>query len=363
MSVHQVTRHLVAACTALVLTGVFVGGCTKTPDKLVIDLGDSQTLVREKARTALNELGPEAVPYLLDGLTQGGDVTDGASGVLVEIGDASLEPTMARLEQLCEDEQAMSAAMHVVKTLGSPADILNAYTGATTEGRCTEKMLLGDVLALEPDKTDVTVNIKENLRYKPVRFAYKAAPALPVSKALARICLYDEELGWAVADKNREMDQQIYFAQWKMKDPLIRANLSTYMTDWIWTGYYDNEIPGLLKEEIKEDPADAATAIGVAATEWRTRLNGQKAVTRVTEAHSAVKAYYAGNTGLFDEECLCLWALEEITEPIRQTLDEKNRKRDIQALDDAKAAITADRETACTAAAGPAFMPAPAGKR
>ncbi len=363
MRAYQVTRHLVATCTALVLAGALLGGCEKTPDKLVIDLGDSQTLVREKARTTLKDLGPEAVPFLLDGLVQGGDVTSGSADVLIEIGDASLEATTARLEQLCENDEAMGAAMRVFKALGSPTDVLNAYTDATTEGRCTEKMLLAEVLALEPDKTDVTVNIKENLRYKPARFAYKAGPAQPASRALARLCLYDEELGWAVAEKNRDLDQQIYFDQWRMKDPLVRANLAAYMTDWIWTGYYDNEIPGILKAETKEDAANVATAIGVAATEWRTRLNGAKAVARVTEAHTAVKAHYASNSGLFDEECLCLYALEEITEPIRQTLDEKNRKRDIQALDEAKAAITADREAACTAAAGPAFMPAPAGKR
>ncbi len=354
-------RHWVATSAAVLIAGAMVAGCAKPPDKLVTDLGDSQTLVREKARTALKELGPEAVPYLLDGLTDPG-VRDGASGVLVEIGDASLVPTLARLDKLCADEEALDSAMLVAVTLGSPTDLLEAYLAASKEGRCTEKKLMDEVLGLEPDKTDVTVNIKENLRYAPVRFAYKATPDLPTSKALSRLCLYDEELGWSVSDKTREIDQQIYFDQWRIKDPLIRANMAAHLTDVIWSGYYDNEIPAILKEEAKEDPEHAATQIGLLATSWRTRINAS-AIAHLAGAHAAVKAYYATNTGLFDEECLCLHAIEQTAKPLRQTLDEKNRKRDIQALDEALAAVTADREAACTQAAGPAFKPAAAPSR
>ncbi len=354
------THHLVAV-GALAL-GIALGGCTKTPDKLVIDLGDSQTLVREKARTALKELGPEAVPYLLDGLTDGA-VRDGAGGVLVEIGDASLEPTVARLDQLCEDEEALDTALHVVTSLATPSDIVEAYVAASREGRCTERALLEEALALEPDKTDVTVNIKENLRYNPARFAYKANPDESASRALARLCLYDEELGWKVSDMNRDKDQEIYFAQWRMQDPLVRANLAAYLTDVIWSGYYDNEIPAIVKEEVKASPDAAATKIGTFATSWRTRLNGPKSVGQLTDAHTAVKAHYAASPGMFDEECLVLHALEEMAAPIRQVLDEKNRKRDIQALDEAIAAVRTDREAACTAASAHAFMPAPATSR
>ncbi|MDP7114820.1 MAG: hypothetical protein QGH45_22795, partial [Myxococcota bacterium] len=69
-STHSTHPHA-AACAVVQAVGIALAGCTKPPDKLVTDLGDSQTLVREKARTALKELGPEAVPFLLDGLTDG----------------------------------------------------------------------------------------------------------------------------------------------------------------------------------------------------------------------------------------------------------------------------------------------------
>ncbi len=362
MSSTHSTHPLAAACAVVLAVGIALAGCTKPPDKLVTDLGDSQTLVREKARTALKELGPEAVPFLLDGLTDG-EARAGAAGVLIEIGDVSLEPTLARLDQLCEEEEALDSALHVITSLASPSDIVDAYVAASREGRCTERALLGESLALKPDKTDVTVNIKENLRYKPVRFAYKASPDQSSSRALARLCLYDEALGWKVSDMNRDKDEAIYFAQWRIKDPLVRANLATYLTAVIWSGYYENEIPAIVKEEVKADPDHAATKLGLLATGWRGRLNGPKAVAQLTEAHAAVVAHYAAESGMFDEECLCLHAVEEMAEPIRQLLDEKNRKKDIQALDEVVAAVRTDREAACTAAAAPAFMPAPATSR
>lgn len=361
MGIDNAIRHLVGASTLVLSAGLLLSACTRPPEKLVEDLGDSQTLVQEKARQALREMGGAAVPYLLDGVATEAARTN-VTELLIQAGDPALEPTLGRLEQHCDDPATLESLLAVVEQVGNAGDMLDAYTAATREGRCTEKPLLLTLLALEPPKDDVTVNIKENLRYKPVRFAYKAKPDLASSKALARLCLYDEELGWKVSGMNRDKDEQVYWDQWRMKDPLVRANIAVYLDDVIWSGYYENLIPDILREEAAEDAEHAATKIGQLATGWRKRLNA-KAATPLVAAHAAVKTHYAANPGLFDEECLCYHAIEQIAEPIRPALDKKNRKNWIQTFDEALAAVTADREATCQAVGAATFMDAPTAAR
>jgi len=347
---HRVHTHLVVLVGLVLLVGLLSTGCTKTPEQLVAELGDPQTLVREKAKQQLLDLDAQAIPALLGGVAVA-DAHGGIASVLIHIGEESYAPTAAKVVELCAagtpDQASVNILMRVLEETGTPDQILGDYINAAQVGGCADKAMLDLILRLEPPKDDVTIDPGMNLRYSPVRFAYKKDPDLPTSRALARLCLYDPVLGKKVAEMNRDKDEAIYWNQWRMHDPLIRANLSRHLDDVIWGEYHDNFIPDILAEEWKANADDPIVSMAVLATEWRKRRYDAKAAERLTDTREGLKTYFATNDHYFDEPCLCFQALEEITKPVRGSLDESKRKREVQALDEALAALATDRETAC----------------
>ena len=346
----SVHTHLFFVVGLVLAAGLLTTGCTKTPEQLVADLGDPQTLVREKAKTQLLELDTQAIPALLGGVAVA-DAHGGISECLTKIGEESYTPTAAKVVELCAagdpDQAAVDMLMGVLEETGTPEQILGDYIKASETGGCADKAMLDLILRIEPPKDDVTIDPGMNLRYSPVRFAYKKDPDLATSRALARLCLHDPVLGKKVAEMNRDKDEEIYWNQWRMHDPLIRANLTRHLDEVIWGEYHDNFIPDILADEWKADADDPITAVAVLGSEWRKRRYDAKAAERLTDAHQGLKTYFAANDHFFDEPCLCFQALEEISKPVRGALDEHKRKRELQALDEALAALATDREAAC----------------
>ena len=348
--IQRVHTHIVAWVVLVLLAGLLASGCTKTPEQLVTDLGDSQTLVREKAKQGLLELDAQAIPALLGGI-EDAEARGGIGRVLTLIGEASYEPSAAKVTELCGaatvDQEAVDTLLGVLEETGTPNKILNDYLEAVAVGGCVDKAMLGLLLRLEPPKDDVTIDPGLNLRYAPVRFAYKKGPDLATSRALARLCLHDPVLGKKVAEMNRDKDEEIYWNQWRMHDPLIRANLTRHLDEVIWGEYHDNFIPDILAEEWKANPDDPIVSMAVLASEWRKQRYDSKAAQRLADTHQGLQTYFSTHDHYFDEPCLCYQALEEITKPVRGSLDEAKRKRDVQALDEALAALATDREAAC----------------
>ncbi len=342
--------QLVFVFGLVLLAGLLTTGCTKTPEQLVTDLGDPQTLVREKAKTQLLELDTQSIPALLAGIDNP-EAMGGIGNVLTLIGEESYAPTAARVAELCAvaepNDEAVDILLGVLEEVGTPDQILDDYLKATATGGCVDAAMLKLLLRLEPPKDDVTIDPGMNLRYSPVRFAYKKDPDLATSRALARLCLHDPALGKKVAEMNRDKDEEIYWNQWRMHDPLVRANLTRHLDEVIWGEYHDNFIPDILADEWKANADDPITAVAVLGTEWRKRRYDRKAAERVTDAHQGLKTYFAANDHFYDEPCLCYQALEEITKPVRGALDEHKRKRELEALDGALTALATDREAAC----------------
>jgi len=330
------------------LSSVMVG-CPATPEKMVEDLGDPQTLVQEKARVALKEMGADAIPYLMVGLETEAS-RENAKNLLIGVGDASFYPAVTKIEEVCGgaevDEGIIDALIDVVEETATPAEVLDTYIDFTNDKRCAETKMLELLKRLEPVKDDVTVDPGENLRYVPVRMAYQANPDLPNSRALARICLYDKELGDKVADMNRDKDEAIYWAQWRMHDPLIRANLCVYLNEDIWGAYHDNFIPEILKEEMKADKEDPIAQMGLFASKWRKRAD-RKAIEPLPIAHQGLKEYYANNEHYDDEACQVYTALEDMAVPVRAALEDKKRKKEIEQLDADLALLKVDKDAAC----------------
>jgi len=345
------TMMWVAFAAAISLALGSLAGCTKTPEQLVADLGDSQTLVREKARVALEEMGTEAIPALLAGMDEHGEALGGIQIVLLAIGEEAYEPCEAKLKEICKadpvNDNAVTVLMTVMEEVGTPKQILKTYLAAAAEGGAVDKYMLKLLLRIEPPKDDVTIDPGMNLRYAPVRFAYKKSPDLATSRALARVCLHDTELGAKTSEMNRDKDEEVYWAQWRMQDPLVRAMVSRYMTYDIFHGYHDNFVPKILKEEKKANAEDPMTAMGELATVWRKSRYDTKAPERLALAHAGFKTYFATNPHTYDEPCLIYTALEEISKPVRGAFDEHNRKREMKALDEALAPLAEDRKAAC----------------
>ena len=347
---HRVHSRLVILVGLVSLAGLLITGCTKTPEQLVADLGDPQTLVREKAKTQLLELDAQAIPALLGGVAVA-EAHGGIRECLTKIGEASYAPTAAKAVELCAagspDQAAVDMLMDVLEETGTPEQILGDYLKAAQAGGCADKAMLQLLMRLEPPKDDVTIDPGMNLRYNPVRFAYKKDPDLATSRALARVCLHDPILGKKVAEMNRDKDEEIYWNQWRMHDPLIRANLTRHLDEVIWGEYHDNFIPDILAEEWKANADDPIVSLAVLATEWRKRRYDAKAAERLTDTREGLKTYFAANDHFYDEPCLCYQALEEIAKPVRGSLDENKRQREVQALDEALAALATEREAAC----------------
>ena len=327
-----------------------VTGCTKPPEQLVVDLGDPQLLVREKAKQGLLELDKQAIPALLAGI-EDGEAQGGIGNVLTKIGEASYEPSSVRIHELCKADEpnkgAIAELMKVMEAVGTPAEILDSYLAAAAEGGCADRAMLSLIKRIQPPKNDVTIDPGTNLRYKPVRFRYKRGPDLTASRALARLCLYDPVLGNKAMEMTRDKDEEVYWNQWRMHDPLVRASVSRHMSDIIWGEFHDNFVPDILAEEEKANPEDPLMLMGELATYWRGRRYDPYAASRLTRAHQGLEVYFATNDHFFDEPCLCYQALEEIAKPVRGSLDSANRKKEMQALDEALAPLAADREAAC----------------
>ncbi len=336
----------------IALLALVLGGCTKTPEQLVTELGDSQTLVRAKAEQTLMEMDrASAIPALLAGITDD-EARGGIQTVLIAYGEEVYDPAFARIGEVCTggeaDQDAVNSLLEVLEEVGDPDKILKSYLAATGEGGCAEKALLTLINAIEPPKNDVTIDPGMNLRYKPVRFAYKANPDLTDSRALARLGLYDPELGQKVADMNRDKDETMYWAQWKMHDAIVRASLCRYLSDDIWYSYHDNFIPEYMKEEKKADEEDPLMLMALLASDYRGRSGyDRKAADKVTRVHAGLQTYFASNDHYFDEPCLVYTAVEEIAKPARAALDEKKRKKEMRELDEALTALAATREQAC----------------
>ena len=346
---HRIMAWAAIAVTATLALGS-LGGCTKTPEQLVVDLGDPQTLVREKARVALIELDTAAIPALLAGLDTA-EAYGGIEKVLLAIGEETYAPCEAKLSEACRadpvNDQAITVLMNVMEEVGTPKQILSTYLAAVAEGGAVDKYMLKLLLRIEPPKDDVTIDPGMNLRYAPVRFTYKKDPDLATSRALARVCLHDTKLGAKTAEMNRDKDEEIYWNQWRMRDPLVRAMVSRYMTDDIYHAYHDNFAPTILKEERAANAEDPLVAMGELATVWRKRNYDTKAPERITLAYAGFKTYFATNPHTYDEPCLVYTTLEELAKPVRSSLDENRRKREMKALDEALVPLVADRELAC----------------
>jgi len=343
---HPVKSYLFVFTCAALLAGLVLAGCEKPPEKLVEELGDPQTLVREQAKESLKEMGPTAIPLILPALTSD-EARDNVVEVLTYFGEESYEQTLASMDNFCEEDAAMAAATGVLKQTGTPTQIIDAYIAASKAQTCTEASLRDLALEIEPDRSDVTVDQSENLRYKPARFLYKGNPDVDTSRALARLCLYDVDLGKTALPMTRDKDEEAYWAQWRMRDPLVRASIARYTDDVIWGDYHDNFIPEIVKEELKADPHDAMGNIGALAINWRKRVD-MRAVEPLAKAHAGVKAYYEANPHYEDEPCLVYKALEDLGNVVGGKLaDDKRRKKEKAALDEAMAALKADKETAC----------------
>lgn len=335
-----------AAVVAALLGGLVLAGCEKPPEKLVEELGDPQTLVREQAKESLKEMGPTAIPLVLPALSNP-EAQDNVVEVLKYFGEDSYEQTLATMTGFCEDPAAMAAATGVLKETGTPTQIVDAYLAATKAQDCTEASLRDLALEIEPDRNDVTVDQSENLRYKPVRFLYKGSPDLDTSRALARLCLYDADLGSKALPMTRDKDEEAYWAQWRMHDPLVRAAVARYTDDVIWGEYHDNFIPDIVEDELEADDSDPVGQIGALAINWRKRVD-MDAVEPLARAHAGVKAYYEANPHYADEPCLVYKALEDLGNVVGGKLeDDSRRKREKAALDEAMAALKADKEAAC----------------
>ncbi len=342
---------------ALLGLGLAWAGCTKTPEQLVADLGDPQTLVQEKARQALGEMGREAMPYLIEGMSDEAARAN-CQAMLIEMGEDVIDDVFQKADELCMNDEhspTVDALYEVLlatcKDSENGGDVLKRYVEYTKEHACNERRALELLLAIEPPKDDVTVDPGENLRYKPMRFAYKADPDLATSRALARVCLYDTELGDRVADMNRDKDEEIYWKQWRLHDPLVRANLARYLNEDIWGVYHDNFIPDILREELKADKDDPLAQLGLFATRWRDRLDG-RAIEPLPKAQAGLKAYYDGaapGTTYDDEACLVFTAMEDIGKEIRKAMaeDEKRQARNIARLDEYMAALKVDKDAYC----------------
>jgi hypothetical protein len=340
-------KYSIHTMVALALLGGFaLAGCEKPPETLVEELGDPQTLVREQAKEALKEMGPAAIPVTLVALSNE-DARDNAKDVLISFGEESYTQTLAKMPELCESEAAMAAAVDVLEATGTPTLIVDAYIAASKAQECTEGALRDLALQIQPDRTDVTIDQNENLRYKPARFLYKGSPDLDTSRALARLCLYDADLGSKALPMTRDKDEAAYWAQWKMHDPLVRASVARYTDDVIWGDYHDNFIPDIVKEEFAADPDDVVAHIGALAANWRKRVD-MKAVEPLAAAHAGTKAYYEANPHYADEPCLVYKALEDLGNVVGGKLtDNKRRKKEKAALDEAMAALKADKEAVC----------------
>lgn len=340
-------RYSIHTVVALVLLGGFVlAGCEKSPETLVEELGDPQTLVREQAKEALKEMGTAAIPLTLGALADD-EARDNAKEILIYFGEESFTQTLAKMPELCQSEASKAAAIDVLEATGTPTKIVDAYIAASKTQECTEGALRDLALKLQPDRTDVTVDQNENLRYKPARFLYKGNPDLDTSRALARLCLYDADLGSKAFPMTRDKDEAAYWAQWRMHDPLVRASVARYTDDVIWGDYHDNFIPEIIKEEFTADPDDAVAHIGALAANWRKRVD-MKAVEPLAAAHAGVKAYYEANPHYEDEPCLVYKALEDLGNVVGGKLtDDKRRKKEKAALDEAMTALKVDKEAVC----------------
>jgi hypothetical protein len=331
----------------LLLLGLVWSGCTKTPDQYVADLGDPQTLVQEKARQALKELGKEAMPYLIDGMTNEAARAN-CQAMLIDMGDEVVGDVFDKADDLCmsnENDPTIDALYEVLLATCKDSDaggtVLKKYIGYSVERSCNEKRALDLMLAIAPPKDDVTVDPGENLRYKPARFAYKADADLATSRALARICLYDFATGDSVADMNRDKDEEIYWKQWRMHDPLVRANTARYLNPDIWGVYEDNFIPDIIKEELKADKDDRRDRFDLDDFD------------SLPKAQAGLKAYYdnaAGGTVYEDESCLVFAALADMGKDARKAMvdeDEKKYTKHIAKLDEYMTALTIDKDAYC----------------
>lgn len=340
--------HLIIVIVVALL-GSVLSGCPATPEKLVEDLGDPQTLVQEKARVALKEMGADAIPYLMVGLEIEASRVN-AKNLLIGVGDAAFYPSVTKIEEVCGaaevDEAIIDSLVDVVENTATPAEVLDTYIDFTNDSRCAETKMLELLKRLEPVKDDVTVDPGENLRYVPVRLAYQANPDLPNSRALARICLYDKQLGTKVSIKNRDKDESVYWAQWRMHDPLIRANLCLYLDEDIWGAYHDNFVPEILGEELKANEEDPIAQMGQFASNWRKRAD-KKAIAPLPLAHQGLKEYFANNEHYADEPCLVYTALEGMAVPVRAALEDNKRKKEIEQLDADLALLKVDKDAAC----------------
>jgi hypothetical protein len=334
------------------LLALALGGCTKTPDQVVADLGDPQTLVRAKAEQSLMEMDrATAIPALLAAIDNT-DARDGIQGVLIAYGEEVYDPTFARIGEVCRateiDQVSVDSMLKVLEEIGTPQQILDSYMAASKDGGCAEKALLTLVNRIEPPKNDVTIDPGMNLRYKPVRFAYQGNPDLTDSRALARLGLYDPELGQKVADMNRDKDEAVYWAQWKMHDAIVRASLCRFLSEDIWYSYHDNFIPDTMKEEEKADPEDPMMLMADLASGYRDRTGyDRKAAEKITRLNASLQTYFASNDHFYDEPCLVYQAVEEMAKPSRAALDEKKKKKEMKALDEALTVLAATRELAC----------------